>query len=147
MVKNTTDNAVMALLAKVTKKKEAIKNASKRPQWKTSCTIGKDPTTTQNRINIQTVRDENILISLWAWLMAEHAGMCKAADDLGLTWDTTYMGYTIQDWLDDIRTMVRILKVERQKEELAELDKRVNELVSPDQRREMELKQLQELLK
>ena len=39
-----------------------------------------------------------------------------------------------------------MLKIEKEKQEIEELDKRVNKLVTSEQRREMELKALQEIL-
>lgn len=57
MTQKTTDEAVLDLLRKVQEKKDQIAKASKKPQWKTNCTIGYDPDSPAGRTNIMTVRD------------------------------------------------------------------------------------------
>lgn len=143
----TTDELVMDLLVKVEQKKEEIKAAKKKPQWKTNCTIGYNPETTQDRINIQVVRDANKLIEIYAFLLEREEFFEHAAIDLGLPPDLTYMGYSIADWAEDLKSRAAQLSIETKQKEIEELDKRVNKLVSPEQRRAMELEALQQMLK
>ena len=133
----TTDEAVMQLLIKVRQKKDEIKKAKKRPQWKTSCTISKDPNSTQGRVNIQAVRDPSKLIDLYAFILSMENRQI-AADDLKLEQDMTYLGYPLEEWKDDLRTRAAQISIDQRQKELDTLDRRVNGLVSPDQRREME---------
>lgn len=56
------------------------------------------------------------------------------------------MAYPIADWKDDLRTRADQLGIEQKKKDFETLDKRVNSLVSPEQRREMELIALQKEL-
>lgn len=142
----SADEIVMELLIKVGKKKEEIKAAKKKPQWKTNCSLGMDPKSSQDRTNIQVVREPRTLINLYGFLtqMEEHHG--NAADELGLPADLTYMAYPIEDWKDDLKSRAAQLSVETKQKEMAELDKRVNKLVSPEQRRTMELEALQQIL-
>jgi hypothetical protein len=150
MDKKKIDKAVLQLLTKVREKKEAIKGAQKKPQWKTNCSlslIDSRYTSVQDRLNIQTVRDTDRLIEVGAFLLRRHADMDHAATLLGIKYDSLYMGYSIEDWTTDLKTRVAMLKLEEQKKELEILNKRVDKLVTPEQRREMELLELQEILK
>ena len=135
----STDEAVMTLLRKVQDKKDQIVKASKKPQWKTNCTIGYDPETASGRVNIMTVRDPIKIVDLYAFLIQKADYRQRAATDLDVTTDLTYMGYPIEDWKDDLKSRVDQLNIDKKKKELEVLDKRVNSIVSPDQRREMEL--------
>ena len=70
----------------------------------------------------------------------------KAAEELGLPVDLIWLGYPIADWKMDLKSRAAQLSVEQKKREIEALSKRVDKLVSPDQRREMELKALQLIL-
>lgn len=146
MAKKSTDEAVMALLQKVAEKKAEILKATQKPQWKTNCTIGFDPETTAGRVNIMTVRDINKLLDIECFLLQRNDYQKKAAAQLGVEPNYEYMGYSIADWEADLKFRADQLGIEQKKRELDELDKRVNSLVSPDQRREMELEALQKVL-
>lgn len=146
MDKATADQMVMDLLTKVREKKEAIKKAEKnRPQWKTNCSIGSE-NDCQARTNIQTIRDQQQLITIYAELIRLSDAVKEAAKALDLEYNNKYRNYPVEDWLDDLKTRAQMLKIEEQKKEIEELDKRINKLVTQDQRREMELQELQKLL-
>lgn len=142
----TTDDLVLELLKKVQKKKDEIKAAKKAPKWKTNLSIGRDQTTTHGRVNIMTRTDPNEIIDWYIFLMTKVDNITKAAEALGLPTDLTWLNFPISDWMEDLKTRAAQLSIDEKKKEMEALDKRVNKLVSPDQRREMELKALQELL-
>jgi signal recognition particle subunit SEC65 len=143
----SVDQAVLALLVKVEQKKREIEKAKTRPFWKTSCTFGRDETTTADRTNIQTVRDVRKLVEIYAFLNTQEAELSKAAKQLGVDFNGTWQAYPISDWKEDLKTRVEMLSIEKKQKELEELDIKVNRLVSPEQRRVMELRALQEALK
>ena len=149
MAKKTTDEAVLDLLRKVQQKKDEIAKASKKPQWKTNCTIGYDPETTAGRVNIMTVRDPQKVADLYAFLLQKEDYFKRAALELGIETqgkELMYMAYPVADWKEDLKTRAAQLGIDQKKRELDALDDRVNKLVSPDQRREMELEALQKVL-
>jgi len=142
MSNSKTDKAVLELLTKVREKKAAIKTAKERPQWITNCSF-KTPT---GSINIQTVRDTDTLISICASLLVEYESSIKAANQLDLPYSEKKDGYNLTEWIADLKTRARMLKVEKEQKEISELDERINRLVSAEQRREMELEELKQLL-
>lgn len=141
------DVAVLALLVKVNEKKKEIEAAKVRPSWLTSCTIPISYPVTVGSVNIQTVRDEKRLLEIYAELTRYNKSMEESAKDLGTAFDGTIHNFPIADWKKDIQTRMNQLSVDRKEKELKELDDRVNRLVSSDQRRVMELKALQDILK
>jgi hypothetical protein len=149
----TTDEAVMDLLVKVEQKKEEIKKAKKKPQWKTNCSIGADadPKSSHDRKNIQVMRTTQEVMEWYAFLLQKREFLRQAADELGITATEadaglSWMAYSIQDWLADLKSRVAQLTIEQKQAEVKALDARVNKLVSPDQRRSMELEALQQIL-
>ena len=93
-----------------------------------------------------TRTDSNEIIDWYVFLSQKEEGITKAAEELGLPADVSWLGYPIAEWKEDLKTRAAQLSIEAKQKEIEELDKRVNKLVSPDQRREMELVALQELL-
>jgi len=146
MASKSVDKQVMDLLVTLQQKKTEIAAMKSRPQWKTNCSLGKDPESTQGRCNIQVISDSAKLISLYAFLTQQENFMAAAAEELGLEFDGKWQGYQISEWKDDLKTAASRLSIKKKEEELKSLDARVNNLVSPEQRREMELEALQQIL-
>lgn len=152
--KKSVDDAVLDLLRKVQQKKDEIAKASRKPAWKTNCSIGftngfdaeNKSDKIADRVNIVTVTDINRLAHIYMFVVQKEEALQRASVDLGVNLDMVYQGYPFDAWKDDLKARAGQLGIEQKKRELDELDSRVNKLVSPDQRREMELKALQELL-
>lgn len=141
------DQAVMELLVKVQQKKKEIEAAKVRPNWKTSCSFGKDSNSTTDRVNIQVVKDPRKLLEIWAFLSSQQGLLENAEKELSLEFDGTWQNYTFSEWKEDLKTRAAQLRLEKKQKELDDLDVRVNGLVTPEQRRVMELAVLQQLLK
>lgn len=144
-----TDTLVLQLLQTVEEKKKQIGNAE-RPSWKTNCSFGFDSHNPNNRINIQTIRDLDVLVTIHAHLNSLYLNYQRSLGDLNIDESEApfvYLGYSLDDWLSDVQTRINALRIKLKKEELTKLEARVNALVSPEQRREIELKQLMEDLK
>jgi hypothetical protein len=140
------DQIVMDLLKSVDIKRKQIQKAKTRPNWKTNCTFGKDPSIPE-RINIQTVKDTRKLLEIFAFLQNQEKSLEQAANYLGVDFEGTWQNYSFQDWKDDIQARVDQILLEKKEKELEELNIRVNNLVTPEQRRTMELEVLKNLLK
>ena len=138
-----TDTMVLELLKKVEEKKKQIGNAE-RPSWITNCSFGFDPNN-NTRINIQVVRDLETLVEIHAFITMKCAAYNASLQCLGLTAKEApfkYLGFTHEQWADDIETRINGLKIKAKKDELVALEARVNALVSPEQRRAIELEKL-----
>lgn len=136
----TTDEIVSDLLNKVEQKKKEI-GASERPNWLTNCSFGVNPSNAADRVNIQ-VADVNTLVSIYANLSLSQSSFELAAKDLGVKTGFKWQGFTFGEWAADIKMRLNQLQVKSKKDDLAKLEARVNALVSPEQRRELELKKL-----
>jgi hypothetical protein len=132
------DALVMELVEKVRQKQKEVVAASERPQWETSCTIGTNENISTN-VNIQTVTDVNKLVDLYALLLAKEEFYTIAAKELGVKATLKWQGYTFEAWKNDFKTRVRIVNLSAKKQELKSLEERLDKLVTPEQRRELEL--------
>lgn len=133
-----TDKMVLDLFNTVKAKQKEIAVLQK-PQWITSCTIGYNPDVVTDRVNIQTVTDLNKLVDLYAFLAVKKDSFEEAARDLGLTNKFKWMGYSFGEWICDIKTRIKQIGVTTKKNELVVLEKRLDALITVDQRRVMEL--------
>lgn len=143
MSNKNADQMVLELLQKVEDKKKQIGNAE-RPSWITNC-VFKYNTNSNEGINIQTVRDLETLIDIVGFLTSKLNSFKEATDILKLNpHDVSfkYGGFTYPEWISDIQTRINQIRIKTKKDELAKLEERVNALVTPEQRREIELAKL-----
>lgn len=139
------DELALNLLKTIESKKAAL-SAAEKPKWKTSCTIGFNPAVVTDRINIQTVRDTEKLVEIYGFLLQKEAWHSLACKELGVKMDFIYMGYTKEEWLHDILTRINQISFTQKKNELDQLEKTLNGLVSLEKRQELELRAIQERL-
>lgn len=140
---NNTDAVVLQLLAKVEEKKKQIGSAE-RPSWITNCSFGFDPNN-NNRINIQVVRELETLVEIHAFLTSKYGHYQASLKELGISEKEApfkWLGFTFDQWVSDIQTRINGLRIKSKRDELAKLEERVNALVSPEQRRKIELEKL-----
>jgi hypothetical protein len=148
MSQNKTDALVLELLKKVEQKKQQIGNAE-RPQWETNCSFRYDPNNNA-AVNIQVVRDLEQLVDIHAFLSIRYHAYLESLKDLGVEPKEApfkWLNFTFEQWENDIQTRIGTLRIKTKRDELAALEARVNALVSPEQRREIELAKLVEELK
>ncbi len=145
MAKQSVDAMVLKLLSQVKRKRDDIERAKKTPKWRTNCSIGLDPESVK-RENIQVIQKIDTVVSLYVMLMQEEGHRALAASELEVPLNPDYMGYPIKDWKSDLKSRAAQLTLKQKQKDLETLEARVNKLVSPDQRREMELEALQQEL-
>ena len=139
-----TDQIVLQLLAKVEEKKKQIGNAE-RPSWNTNCSFGFDPNN-NDRINIQVVRDLEVLVGIHAFLSHRYESYLNSLKSLGITEREApfkYLGFSYENQSSNRATDVfvetaGITKFEKGeydalRKRLAEFDKQfVREMISFD---------------
>jgi len=139
------DELVLQLIAKVKQKKSEI-SAAQKPKWETSCTFSTDPDNVQSRVNLQTVTDINKLIDIYAFLLFKEEYYNVAAECLKVSTKGKYMGYSFADWKKDVHARVDQVNINSKKRDLETLEARLDKLVTPEQRRDIELEAIQKEL-
>jgi hypothetical protein len=140
------DNKVIALLDKVRKKKPEIK-AAERPSWQTNLSFGFVEDSTANRIAINVTTSLKDLINIVAFLKRKNDDFVWAASSLNLhDQKFSWMGFSTEAWVSDCETRIATLEIAKKKQELDKLEKRVNDLVTPEQKRKFELEALEKEL-
>ncbi|MGV8961855.1 MAG: hypothetical protein ACOH2V_00475 [Candidatus Saccharimonadaceae bacterium] len=137
----THDERVQLLFDKLTAKKAEVANAEK-PQYVTGGMF-RYAESMGNTIDIVSVRDERKLVEILTFLKERSEKYPDAAKELGTDVNFTWLGFTVEEWLKDLKTRVSVLQIARRRTELAELELKINAVVSPELRQKMEMAKLE----
>jgi hypothetical protein len=141
----TTDEKVKALFASVQEKKIAIEKAE-RPVWMTGGQFSYSANSAHDRINIQTITDVRKIVEVLAFLIDRKEKSENAAKELGVDYNFTWLGFTVPEWKNDLQTRVNQISIQEKRKELAEIEARLNAIISPELKAQMELEAISALL-
>lgn len=134
------DIKVLELITEIKKQKNEIKNLE-RPKWKTNLEYdGK---------NIQIFNTEQLL-NLYSSIFNGFNSYKEALKDLNLSL-TTYpynvCGFGFFDWKNDILILIDRAKIKQKRDKLIKLEERLESIISPELKAEIELNNIVEELK
>jgi hypothetical protein len=144
MALSEKDKVVEQLFAQLQKKKDEIAKTEK-PNWLTNCSFSFNRSGS-DRMNIQTVSDIDVLVDALASLVEKEKAYKEAAKTLGHSGTFKWNGFTVEEWTADFQTRVNKINITVKKKEFADLEARLDKLVSPEKREAMELEALSKLL-
>lgn len=134
-----TDKKTLGLIAEIKKQKEEIGKAD-RPSWRTNCAFAyvEGSSATQNIQVLSSVRD---LICIVACLLDKRASYDHAAKLLGVENPPTFTwcGFTVEDWVEDLKLRINKIQIASKRKKLETLEARLNAVISPELRAELEL--------
>lgn len=140
------DLIVKKLIDEIANRKATLANVN-NPQWKTSCVVSTYlSSSVHSTRNIQTVRDITELVSLFANILVWNEFNNKASEILNLSADVTFSGYTFEDWKHDFKLRANQIQVGQTRSELEDLEKRVDKLISKEERERMEIEAISKTL-
>ncbi len=135
------DRKVREMMNNVRKRTEQLEQTKKtvKQSWKTPCSFWFIGATAP--INIQTAgldTLEEIACHLCLFELARD----KASQRINREIKVTYRNYPIDDWFDDINKRIAKLEISEQESKLEQLTKRLNDVLSPEERRRIEVESL-----
>ena len=141
-----TDQQINEMFKIVRAKQEEVATAEKinKQPWKTKCTLHFGLNSAPP-INIQSADQDTIKKCVIELLLIREYGE-RAEVILDMEQSNKYDGFTYEDWIADCKKRITILGLQAKKKILAQLEDRLNAIVSTEQRREMELKAIAETL-
>jgi hypothetical protein len=134
-----TDQKTLDLINEVKKRKEEISKIEK-PSWITNCTFCYIEGNLTGSINIHVQTNVMTLVKIAAFLLNQERTYEAAATAMGVeapafTWD----GFKVADWIEDIKARINKVQIVSKKTKLEELEARLNKIISPELRAELEL--------
>lgn len=139
-----TDKKTLELIAQVKAKTMLIAKAEK-PAYKTNCSFSYIEGNRGSVTNIHVESDLKKLICIVAFLQERQSSYQNAAKLLGVekapefTWD----GYTADEWIADLKTRIAKIQISSEKRKLEVLEERLNKIISPAKRAELELEAIE----
>lgn len=138
---NAEDALVMKLMAEVKTRKAEIAKVE-RPDYQTNMSFSFTETGNRNGdINLNVESDLKRLISIVAFLVNAKQEYDSAVQLLGIEDATkfTWNGYTPDQWIGDVKQRINKIQINAKRAKLDNLEKKLDVLVSPEQRRKLEL--------
>lgn len=145
--KATTDQKTLDLIKEVKNRKAEISRLEK-PNWITNCSFSYIEGDLNRAANIHVEASVKNLIGYAAHLTEKERAYNQAVTALGIddapkfTWD----GFSVADWLEDIKTRINKIQIASKKKKLEVLESRLNAIISPELKAELELEAIAEEL-
>jgi hypothetical protein len=141
---SNNDLLVQELTKIVNEKKAAIKKAEK-PNWRTNCAFrySKDSSAS---LNLQVCGVVEELVEVLGLLCEKRNAFNEAQKIIGTNLEFKWFGFTFDDWAEDIKTRIDKIEITMNKKELELLEERLNKLISPELRAQMELEEIKKSL-
>lgn len=142
--KTNTDTKTLELIQEVKKRKQEIAAVMGSAAFKTNCSFTYQEGNMSNAINLHVTTDVRALVMIVAFLRERQAAYYSAGNDLGVEDlpEFTWNGYSFVDWFDDIRLRLNKIQIQAKKKKLEALESRLEKIVSPELRAEMELESI-----
>ncbi len=131
------DKKIEELFAVVKAQKIEVEKAEKESKrsWNTNCSFKLYGTTP---VNLQTASEDNVFKSLTELLTFKNTAE-EALEILGLKKEIKHDGYSFNEWVEDFQKRIATIQLKAKKEKLKTLEDRLTSIVSPEQKRQMEL--------
>lgn len=131
------DTKILKLKEEITKKKEELKNIS-RFSPVTNCSLELN----EERYNINTLTKDKIIE-----LMIKLNMYIISAQDLDLLEECVISGYKPTEWISDLKAKLLILSQKAEENKLKQMEAKLDKLLSNDKKVELELNEIENLLK
>ncbi|MFC8686054.1 hypothetical protein [Brevibacillus porteri] len=133
---SNNDNKILELKKQIEEKKKKL-NKSQKFTPVTNCSIEMDGV----RFNINVLQKEQ-LINLLVKLKAN----AIAAEKLDLLNDYMISGYSVTDWIDDLKARFDYLSRKEEEQKLKTMEAKLNQLLSNDKKVELEIDEIEAML-
>ena len=143
--KPSADDTTLQLIQEVKRRKEEIAD-SERSNYKTNLSFAYVEWSS-SAVNLQ-VQKVDTLLKIAAFLRSTEAAYENVAKEMGVDDYPSFKwgGFTVEEWVADIKLKISKLQVEAKRKKLEVLEARLNSIVSPELRQQMELEAIQKEL-
>lgn len=148
MAKNkaSADAATLELIAEVKRRKAEISKAEK-PNWITNRSFSYSENG-GSAINLAVEANVQTLVSIAAYLKDKERAFKATAEELQVEVQPfTWQGFKVSDWVEDVKNRINKIQIGAKRTKLEALEARLNSIISPELKRQMELDAISEELK
>jgi hypothetical protein len=134
----TADDRVLALFANLQAKKAEVAGAE-RPVYITGGQFRYSTNSPSGTIDITVERNISKLKEIWMFLNERASHNAPANEFFGIQDPFKWQNFTVEEWERDLKTRANFIQLKERKAELQVLEDRINRVVSPELRRQMEM--------
>ena len=146
MAKTKADDKTLSLIQQVKQQKSEISKALK-PNWITNCNFSYNENSA-NVINIHVESNIRNLVCIVAFLFEKERSYKEAATKLGVEAPPfQWNGFSVVDWSEDVKMRINKIQISSKQKKLEALEARLNSIISPELRQQMELEAIENELK
>ncbi len=144
--KQSADDTTLQLIQEVVKRKAAISNAE-RSNWQTNMSFsyleGSSAT-----VNLHVERDVGTLLKIISFIRARAYDYQDAVTAMEIDGAPPFkwQNFTVLEWTEDIKLRISKLQVDAQKKSLEAIEERLNKIISPELRQQMELEAIKKAM-
>lgn len=133
---DTIDQKIQELFNVVQSRRSALEKdeLALKGKWETTCSYPMNGTF----INLQTA-DKSTIRQVAIHIKIQSFFGAQVDKELGIDESSLVNGFTVDAWLSDCKKRMAAINSREKKRELDDLEARLDKIVSPEQRREMEL--------
>jgi len=133
----TNDQKIRALFDLVKAKKAQVASLD-RPTFITGGQFRYSESTGAS-LAIQTIRDIRKQKEIYMFLLERSSHNEKANEFFGVSEPFTWLGFTVEEWSTDLKTRANILQSAKLKSELIAYEARLDKILTPELRAQMEI--------
>jgi hypothetical protein len=132
------DEKIDQLIEQINKKKAAISKAEKSSR-NTNCSFSYTEKP-GDAINLHVEKDIAQLTKIVGFLLYREQAYKNGAEHLSIKAPPfKWQGYSTSDWIEDVRVRITKIQIDDEKKKLEQLEARLDKIISPEKRRELEL--------
>lgn len=141
MTTSNIDQQVRDMITKVNQRQEAVdaQRATVAKSWTTTCAYrvrGSSSTINIMTSNLEQIQEIGIDLQLFNWATEQLDAK------LNYKFPQKTQGYTVDQWMSDLNKRIAKINLTEEESKLAELQKRLNQVLSPEERRRIEVEML-----
>ena len=137
------DTRIKALMVKVEEQRKALGTKPKSALE----TNGLFKFENGESLNINTITDESVAVLVLSHILLREQSHQNAQKELNVDIPFMWRGYSIEDWITDLKLCVAKIKYTSEEKKLKVLEAKLANLISDKAKTEMELDDIENLLK
>ena len=139
-----SDKKTLELIQEVRRQKREIEKAEK-PNWLTNCSFSySEGSESAKTVNLHQESNVRNLVMLVAFLLEREKSYKTAIAELKVDCPAfSWGGFATTDWISDVKTRIAKIQIASKRKKLEVLEGRLNNVISPELRAQMELEDIQ----
>lgn len=135
----SNDQTVLKLIEEINKRKSEIEKI-KKPSYNTNCSFPFDESRPNDNVALKVVKDINKLVEIVGFLKLKEDSFNKGCELLGVEKGVfKWGGFTVNEWVEDIKLLIDKLNISIKQKKLDTLEARLDKIISPELKAQMEL--------